>query len=231
MAASPSHGAELRTPVQAEGSTGGADPASIPEQLASALAVLQARIDDAVILVTEAGNHPGLRGAAPGAAWQIWSALRVLAGQRASGQPDKVIGQVDEGAIQPNMLPLVRLLQSLGLTPCDSGDGVSNPEAGMECAEDQPHVHCRCDAASLRDAADHVALGLAIHGVEAHVEAHYSPDDEGGSLLSVYPRSTMLSCSKCGAGVPWIPIHPPGSSQADGPSDPWLCWRCRGEER
>lgn len=48
---------------------------------------------------------------------------------------------IDYAQLAPGIRETVRWLADCGFGPCDSGDGVTNPAAGMECAVDYPHVH------------------------------------------------------------------------------------------
>lgn len=42
---------------------------------------------------------------------------------------------IDYDQLAPGIRETVRWLAGCGFDPCDSGDGVSNPEAGMECTD------------------------------------------------------------------------------------------------
>jgi len=47
--------------------------------------------------------------------------------------------------LTPGIVRTVALLQSWGFDTCDSGDGVTNVEAGMEGARPEPHVVMRVE--------------------------------------------------------------------------------------
>ncbi len=88
--------------------------------------------------------------------------------------------------IQPTMARTVAWLRHAGFDTCDSGDGVANVEAGMECAIPEAHVFCRVAPELLVAEAGrlHALVAAAVPAV--HVEATYSPDDGGSALLCLF---------------------------------------------
>jgi hypothetical protein len=76
------------------------------------------------------------------------------------------VRELDINDIHPPLRRLVTLLREHGFDTCDSGDGVTNVEMGMEMALDYPHVYIATSAdAAVAEARRCHAL-LAAHGVE-----------------------------------------------------------------
>jgi hypothetical protein len=93
--------------------------------------------------------------------------------------------------VQPRMRRLVSLLRAHGFRTTDSGDGETNPAAGMECALDVPHVVAVVEPASMASEADRCRrvledAGAVIgHGDDfADVVVQYSATD-GHAILIV----------------------------------------------
>jgi hypothetical protein len=89
--------------------------------------------------------------------------------------------------ITPGVRKLVRFLRDAGFTTIDSGDGVTNVEAGMEGATEMPHVHIATthramvvEAHRLQNAMDKVCPAGACQ-----IQAMYDPLD-GIATLSVF---------------------------------------------
>lgn len=89
--------------------------------------------------------------------------------------------------IQPRMRRLVALLQSVGFQTTDSGDGVTNVEAGMEDALDFPHVFMTCDSRKLVEEARRLLTIVRtwIRATEFQIECTYSPVDDT-AVLALY---------------------------------------------
>lgn len=96
-------------------------------------------------------------------------------------------GYID--TVQPTMQRTIRWLQSLGMEPTDSGDGVTNVEADMECALDFPHVFIPFDQLGQgKVAADLIwsqIRTIAEDNTDISVEAGYSPED-GLTTVALY---------------------------------------------
>lgn len=94
----------------------------------------------------------------------------------------------DYNVIMPSMRRTVRWVRSLGFETTDSGDGITNVEAGMECALDFPHVVCKVDDPNTgveRAKFLHKCckdLGLPVP-TKVSVEFSYNPEDVGVILL------------------------------------------------
>jgi hypothetical protein len=86
---------------------------------------------------------------------------------------------VSDATIHPAILPIVRRLRANGYVTTDSGDGVTNVEAGMEGALPFPHVVCRVAPTNL------VSEANRLHALfpEWDVQANYSPNDGVATLL------------------------------------------------
>lgn len=91
--------------------------------------------------------------------------------------------------ITPGVRKLVRLLRDAGFVTIDSGDGVTNVEAGMEGALELPHVHIMTTRDTMIDEAyrlqrtvdDALPAGRGI----SQVQAMFDPAD-GIATLSVF---------------------------------------------
>lgn len=111
---------------------------------------------------------------------------------------------LDYNDIQPRMRPLVRFLRlQLKLDTCDSGDGVENVEAGMECAVDYPHVTCLLSDVDgpIEVKAEAVLSILSVHGVDGvQVETNYCANDRKRYLFVTFygddAQSDLDDCNK-----------------------------------
>lgn len=100
---------------------------------------------------------------------------------------------LDYNLIQPRMRQTVRWLRSMGFDTCDSGDGVTNVEAGMEDALEMPHVMMTVKKANMIYEADrlyHACLETKIHG---KIEASYDPEDESAIIILYDVTDEMLA--------------------------------------
>ena len=92
-------------------------------------------------------------------------------------------GYIDE--IQPRMKRTVAWLQSLGFQTTDSGDGVTNVEAGMEGALDFPHVMMSVPPPlRLIQESERLLETCRLVGIQGFkIEASYDPDDSSCILM------------------------------------------------
>ncbi len=99
-------------------------------------------------------------------------------------------------SIQPTMQRTVEWLRKAGYTTTDSGDGVTNVEAGMEGALTVPHVFMRVPQANMVQYS-HELRRLCTHRglnpLQAKIEASYSPDD-GIAVLALYGVTDKVLC-------------------------------------
>lgn len=95
----------------------------------------------------------------------------------------------DINAVQPAMRQTVRWLRAMDMNTTDSGDGVTNVEAGMESALDFPHVFITTTPLLGLAEADIIWGAMRRYGLdqieEVSVEAMYSPDDRK-VIIAVY---------------------------------------------
>lgn len=115
----------------------------------------------------------------------------------------------DYSEIQPRMRLLVWFLRErLGLDTCDSGDGIENIEAGMECAVDYPHVTCTVAGdVNLFRLAIGVLESLAAVGVDgAQIEANFCANDRSSFLFVTFAgddgQERMDACNAALALLP-----------------------------
>lgn len=90
--------------------------------------------------------------------------------------------------IQPTMVRTVAWVRSLGFETTDSGDGVTNVDAGMEGAMSVPHVVARVPTHALVAYADVMWGAVRVRGLDrrgATVEAVYGPGD-GVATVVIY---------------------------------------------
>lgn len=96
--------------------------------------------------------------------------------------------QIDYEELNPGIRRLVKMLREAGFETVDSGDGVTNVEAGMEGALKVPHVHCVVSSKLMVQEA-HRMLSLftdvSIDATPGMVQALFDPAD-GVATLSVY---------------------------------------------
>lgn len=88
--------------------------------------------------------------------------------------------------IQPKVKPLVDFLNSIGFKTTDSGDGVTNVEAGMECALDFPHVVVLTNSRDLTQDADLIFYKIKQQDFglsELFVQGNYSPNDGIATII------------------------------------------------
>ena len=92
---------------------------------------------------------------------------------------------VDLDAVQPTLHRLVSWLNEHDFRTTDSGDGVTNVEAGMECALDFAHVFIEAgEAPRLVPEADRLKALLEVEGITLddqegpYIEASYRPTDK-----------------------------------------------------
>lgn len=93
---------------------------------------------------------------------------------------------LDPDTLAPGIRRTVLLLRSWGYDTIDSGDGVTNREAGMECARDYPHVTISLGSGfqGLEQAAVALMVGLRKHGISTgpigsgkpSIQASYDPE-------------------------------------------------------
>lgn len=111
----------------------------------------------------------------------------------------------DINDVQPTMRKLVTWLRAAGFETTDSGDGVTNVEAGMEGALTEPHVFILlANYLSIIRQADRLQRLVVEYGFsigyeegEVYVEAMYSPYD-GISTLALWGATdeTMEKCER-----------------------------------
>lgn len=93
----------------------------------------------------------------------------------------------DYESLNPGIRETVRWLHYNGFETCDSGDGVTNAEAGMECAMDTPMVACQVQLSVLIAETDRLwSLLCSLHGgvpPSVSVQASYAPGEPGIILL------------------------------------------------
>lgn len=89
---------------------------------------------------------------------------------------------LDYSQVNPGIVDLVRELRALGYNTTDSGDGVTNREAGMDWAEVDRHVYIVSEDESkmLED-----ARGLKKHYPDARIDCSWEVG--GTAIVSVYP--------------------------------------------
>ncbi len=95
---------------------------------------------------------------------------------------------IDPPQIQPAMRSLVRWLRILDFDTTDSGDGVTNVQAGMEGALDEPHVFCRVEPDKGCTEARRLLMECRMAEFDLthlRVEFMFSPQDEVG-ILALY---------------------------------------------
>ena len=91
----------------------------------------------------------------------------------------------DIETINPGVRKLVQLLRDLGFATTDSGDGVTNVEAGMEGALDIPHVFMKVNH---EREANRLMTFLGIERVRIEpgmIQYSYDPSD-GSRILALY---------------------------------------------
>jgi hypothetical protein len=110
----------------------------------------------------------------------------------------------DISELTPGIQKTVLWLHSHGFDTCDSGDGVTNVEAGMECAGSIPNVAMRVAPSRLAEESDRLfSLLLKEHGIEVqtmseengekpHIEGTYSPADGMAFILLLGVSDEML---------------------------------------
>lgn len=82
--------------------------------------------------------------------------------------------------ILPTMRNTVAWLQALGFQTTDSGDGVTNVAAGMECALTFPHVFMVVDPDDIIEDTDRLyeaCRARNLLGPTIRVESSYNPED------------------------------------------------------
>ena len=96
----------------------------------------------------------------------------------------------DPAAINPGVRRLVALLRAWGYETTDSGDGVTNVEAGLEGARPYPHVTMRVPPAALSQAADRLRDLLQIRGV--HVR-EFGPQLDAPAIQATYDPANQVA--------------------------------------
>lgn len=103
-------------------------------------------------------------------------------GTEPEAEPAEPLGEI-LARVQPTMRATVALMRALGLRTTDSGDGVTNPAAGMDDALQVPHVFGLVEPAKANAIADRIQAVLAglgcrkPDGEPLDVEAYYSASD------------------------------------------------------
>ncbi len=95
---------------------------------------------------------------------------------------------LDPTILTPGIRKTVLWLREHGFDTCDSGDGVTNVEAGMDCAFTTPNVHIRTTPLKMvSDARSLLSLleGKKIKVDSGMIQATYDPSD-GSAILSLY---------------------------------------------
>jgi len=87
--------------------------------------------------------------------------------------------------IQPKLRKTVTWLRGLGFKTCDSGDGVTNVEAGMEGALEIPHVAMAVDPDKMKEESHRLYFACQRAGIEGKIEVLYDPAD-GVAILMLY---------------------------------------------
>ena len=82
------------------------------------------------------------------------------------------------GDIMPTMRRTVAQMRRWNFVTTDSGDGVTNVEAGMGCAIAFPHVFAAVLPGRMVEAADELRERMNAAGMAGSVEVSYSPDGE-----------------------------------------------------
>ncbi len=88
--------------------------------------------------------------------------------------------------IQPAMQEIVDFINDNGYVTTDSGDGITNVEAGMEGAMPFPHVVVRSSKENLISDADSLSIILGTnccYWKNFQFEATYFPKDEVACIL------------------------------------------------
>ena len=101
--------------------------------------------------------------------------------------------------LNPGINEVVSFLRDNGFDTCDSGDGLTNVNEGMEGALPWPHVHCKISQHTLVSQADKLAL-LTHHLREKEnsgfllpqIEATYFPLDQACVLTFVNVNNAVL---------------------------------------
>lgn len=109
-------------------------------------------------------------------------------------------GKVTVAPIAPNIRRVVKMLRSGGFETTDSGDGVTNVAAGMECAVDFPMVAIK-PAGALEIEATRLLVFLREHGLviepQGHdapcIQASFDPVDGSAVILLIGVHDEMLS--------------------------------------
>lgn len=97
--------------------------------------------------------------------------------------------KIDYSELNPGIRETVRFLREYGFETTDSGDGVTNVEAGMEGAVPYPHVHMQISDVNMRRDAHRLANALITNGFQPEpgmIQMTYDP---------MLPQATMLSLS------------------------------------
>lgn len=104
--------------------------------------------------------------------------------------------------ITPGVARTVALLQSWGFDTTDSGDGVTNVEAGMECAMPFPNVAMQVEPDELIAKADRLLRLLWQVGIQAmpasydvtmpSIQATYDPSNQSAILVLTGVDDAML---------------------------------------
>lgn len=96
--------------------------------------------------------------------------------------------EINYEELNPGIRRLVKMLRDAGFETIDSGDGITNVEAGMEGALKTPHVHCVVASKVMVQEA-HRMLSLftdaALDIESGQVQAMFDPVD-GVATVSVY---------------------------------------------
>ena len=100
-----------------------------------------------------------------------------------------MIEPIDYSTVNPGVRTLVReLREEHGLDTCDSGDGVTNAAAGMECTLPYRHVFMQVPFAEM----ERSAIGLSFTYPEAHIECTWCPG-EVRCIIMLLPDGQVLN--------------------------------------
>ena len=95
---------------------------------------------------------------------------------------------LDPSILTPGIRKTVLWLRENGFETTDSGDGITNVEAGMECALDIPHVIMTVTPLTLVTRARDLCLLVEKRGIEVRpgmIQSSYDPAD-GSAVLALY---------------------------------------------